>query len=100
MPFALVIPSKMVPMVRPEGRALNAAPHRISVLPSCVGLAGESPAAVSAGESERQALALMDHPNIARVYDAGATEQGDLPLRRDRRPLSSGPARSAGTSAP
>jgi tetratricopeptide (TPR) repeat protein len=27
-------------------------------------------------ESERQALALMDHPNIARVYDAGATEQG------------------------
>ena len=27
-------------------------------------------------ESERQALALMNHPNIARVYDAGATEQG------------------------
>jgi serine/threonine protein kinase len=25
-------------------------------------------------ESERQALALMDHPNIARVVDAGATE--------------------------
>jgi serine/threonine protein kinase len=24
-------------------------------------------------ESERQALALMDHPNIARVFDAGAT---------------------------
>ena len=27
-------------------------------------------------ESERQALALMDHPNVARVFDAGATEQG------------------------
>jgi serine/threonine protein kinase/Tfp pilus assembly protein PilF len=27
-------------------------------------------------ESERQALALMDHPNIARVYDAGATAHG------------------------
>src|SRR3984957_6813964 len=27
-------------------------------------------------ESERQALALMDHPNIARVLDAGATETG------------------------
>lgn len=27
-------------------------------------------------ESERQALALMDHPNIARVFDAGATETG------------------------
>lgn len=27
-------------------------------------------------EAERQALALMDHPNIARVFDAGATETG------------------------
>ena len=27
-------------------------------------------------EAERQALALMDHPNIARVLDAGATPEG------------------------
>ncbi len=27
-------------------------------------------------EAERQALALMDHPNIARVFDGGATESG------------------------
>jgi tetratricopeptide (TPR) repeat protein/predicted Ser/Thr protein kinase len=27
-------------------------------------------------ESERQALALMEHPNITRVYDAGATADG------------------------
>ena len=27
-------------------------------------------------ESERQALAMMDHPNIAKVLDAGATESG------------------------
>ncbi len=27
-------------------------------------------------ESERQALALMNHPNIARVFDAGTTELG------------------------
>lgn len=27
-------------------------------------------------EGERQALALMDHPNIARVFDAGATAKG------------------------
>ncbi len=27
-------------------------------------------------EVERQALAMMDHPNIARVLDAGATENG------------------------
>ena len=27
-------------------------------------------------ETERQALAMMDHPNIARVLDAGSTDQG------------------------
>ena len=27
-------------------------------------------------EAERQALALMDHPNVAKVLDAGATEGG------------------------
>jgi WD40 repeat protein len=27
-------------------------------------------------EAERQALALMDHPNIAKVFEAGATETG------------------------
>ena len=27
-------------------------------------------------ETERQALALMDHPNIAAVFDAGSTEKG------------------------
>ena len=27
-------------------------------------------------EAERQALALMDHPNIAKVFDAGTTEDG------------------------
>ncbi|MBK8477878.1 MAG: tetratricopeptide repeat protein [Opitutaceae bacterium] len=35
-------------------------------------------AAVVRFEAERQALALMEHPNIARVFDAGATEQGRL----------------------
>ncbi len=33
-------------------------------------------AVVARFEAERQALALMDHPCIARVYDAGATAQG------------------------
>jgi eukaryotic-like serine/threonine-protein kinase len=27
-------------------------------------------------EAERQALAMMDHPRIAKVYDAGATDKG------------------------
>jgi serine/threonine protein kinase len=29
-------------------------------------------------EAERQALALMDHPNIAKVFDAGTTDTGRL----------------------
>ena len=33
---------------------------------------------VSRFESERQALAMMNHPGIARVFDAGATETGRL----------------------
>ncbi len=32
-------------------------------------------------ETERQALALMNHPNIARVFDAGTTERRPAVLR-------------------
>ena len=35
-----------------------------------------SAAVLARFESERQALALMDHPNIAKVFDAGTTESG------------------------
>ncbi len=36
----------------------------------------DSAAIIARFDVEREALALMDHPNIARVYDAGTTEQG------------------------
>ena len=36
----------------------------------------DSKAVLARFEAERQALALMDHPNIARVLDAGSTESG------------------------
>jgi len=36
----------------------------------------DSKQVISRFEAERQALALLDHPNIARVFDAGATEKG------------------------
>ena len=55
-------------------------------------------------EAERQALALMDHPNIARVLDAGATETGrpyfvmELVYgRQDHRLLRPEPREHAGT---
>jgi len=36
----------------------------------------DTKAVVARFETERQALALMDHPNIARVFDAGSTPEG------------------------
>jgi serine/threonine protein kinase len=36
----------------------------------------DSKAVIARFEAERQALAMMDHPNIARVLDAGTTESG------------------------
>ena len=36
----------------------------------------DSKAVLARFEAERQALALMDHPNIAKVLDAGATDDG------------------------
>lgn len=36
----------------------------------------DSRAVVARFEAERQALALMDHPGVAKVYDAGVTERG------------------------
>ncbi|MCA9265868.1 MAG: protein kinase, partial [Planctomycetales bacterium] len=36
----------------------------------------DSKAVIARFEAERQALAMMDHPNIAKVLDAGTTESG------------------------
>ncbi len=36
----------------------------------------DSSAVVARFEAERQALAMMDHPNIARVLDGGTTDTG------------------------
>jgi tetratricopeptide (TPR) repeat protein len=38
----------------------------------------DSRSVITRFEAERQALALMDHPNIARVIDAGTTDSGRL----------------------
>lgn len=36
----------------------------------------DSKAVIARFEAERQALAMMNHPNVARVFDAGSTDQG------------------------
>jgi serine/threonine protein kinase len=36
----------------------------------------DTKAVIARFEAERQALAMMDHPNIAKVFDAGSTETG------------------------
>ncbi len=51
-------------------------PVRRRVALKVIKLGMDTKAVIARFEAERQALALMDHPNIARVLDAGATETG------------------------
>ena len=51
-------------------------PLRRRVALKVIKLGLDTKAVVARFEAERQALALMDHPNIAKVLEAGATEAG------------------------
>jgi WD40 repeat protein len=51
-------------------------PVRRKVALKIIKLGMDSKEVIARFEAERQALALMDHPNIARVFDAGTTETG------------------------
>jgi serine/threonine protein kinase/WD40 repeat protein len=51
-------------------------PVRRKVALKVIKLGMDTQNVVARFEAERQALALMDHPNIARVLDAGASESG------------------------
>jgi len=51
-------------------------PIRRRVALKVVKLGMDTKEVIARFEAERQALALMDHPNIARVLDAGATDAG------------------------
>ncbi|HEX2860977.1 MAG TPA: serine/threonine-protein kinase, partial [Lacunisphaera sp.] len=57
-------------------RAEQEEPVRRSVALKIIKLGMETKSVIARFEAERQALAMMDHPNIARVYDAGATDRG------------------------
>jgi serine/threonine protein kinase len=51
-------------------------PVRRKVALKIIKLGMDTRSVIARFEAERQALAIMDHPNIARVLDAGATEKG------------------------
>jgi serine/threonine protein kinase/tetratricopeptide (TPR) repeat protein len=51
-------------------------PVRRRVALKIIKLGMDTRAVIARFEAERQALAMMDHPHIARVFDAGATEAG------------------------
>ena len=51
-------------------------PVRRRVALKIIKLGMDTKSVIARFEAERQALALMDHPNIAKVFDAGATETG------------------------
>src|SRR3970040_1589638 len=51
-------------------------PVRRRVALKVIKLGMDTKQVVARFDAERQALAMMDHPNIARVFDGGATESG------------------------
>src|SRR4051794_18869743 len=51
-------------------------PVRRRVALKLIKLGMDTKAVIARFEAERQALAMMDHSNIAKVLDAGATESG------------------------
>src|SRR5437764_385056 len=67
-------------LARPPGRIDSAQrpspPAKFSIVLKIIKLGMDTRQVIARFEAERQALAMMDHPNIARVLDAGATEAG------------------------
>ena len=56
--------------------ALQTEPVKRTVAVKVIKAGMDSKAVLARFDAERQALAMMDHPNIARVLDAGTTESG------------------------
>jgi WD40 repeat protein/serine/threonine protein kinase len=80
-PGTVVGPYKLLQRIGEGGMGLvymaeQARPVRRLVALKLIKLGMDSRQVLARFGAERQALALMDHPNIARVLDAGATETG------------------------
>ena len=80
-PGAVVGPYKLLQQIGEGGMGVvflaeQTRPVRRQVALKVIKLGMDTRQVVARFEAERQALALMDHPNIAKVLDAGATESG------------------------
>jgi serine/threonine protein kinase len=80
-PGTLVGPYKLLEQIGEGGMgtvfvAEQTAPVRRRVALKVIKPGMDTREVIARFEAERQALALMDHPNIARVFDAGATASG------------------------
>ena len=62
-------------------RAEQTEPVKRQVALKLIKIGMDSRAVLARFDAERQALALMDHPNIARVYDGGTTDGRPAVLR-------------------
>jgi eukaryotic-like serine/threonine-protein kinase len=80
-PGTMIGPYKLVQLIGEGGMgavfmAVQEKPVRRKVALKIIKPGMDTRQVVARFEAERQALAMMDHPNIARVLDGGATESG------------------------
>src|ERR1700731_480793 len=79
--FSSIGPYRLIQLLGTGGmgevwRAEQTEPFHRTVALKLIKPGMDTRAVVARFESERQALALMEHPNIAKVFDAGATPAG------------------------
>jgi len=79
--FTVIGPYRLIKMLGAGGmgevwRAEQTEPIHRTVALKLIKAGMDTRAVVARFDSERQALALMEHPNIAKVFDAGATAEG------------------------
>jgi len=80
-PGTVIGPYKLLERIGEGGMAVvymaeQEKPLRRRVALKIIKLGMDTRQVVGRFDAERQALAMMDHPNIAKVFDAGATETG------------------------
>jgi WD40 repeat protein/tRNA A-37 threonylcarbamoyl transferase component Bud32 len=80
-PGCMIGPYKLLEKIGEGGMAVvymaeQQSPVRRRVALKIIKLGMDTHQVIARFEAERQALAVMEHPNIAKVFDAGATETG------------------------